>query len=158
VIRFATGGIDRLELGTGGIATLSGTKDFRINHVLSPATMNLKHVCMEGPEVLNYYRGRSVAGADGTVVAPLPGYWMAVNCEPGYQLTAIGVPQPNLHIAVEVSDAAGSIEFTIAGGVAGASVSWVVTGRRCDPQLGGPYIPEYAKTQEEQDAYAAANP
>jgi hypothetical protein len=137
-IRFATGGIDRVQLDAGGISTLSGSKDFRINHPLSPADMNLKHACLEGPEVLCVYRMRAVVGADGTVVAPLPAYWMALNCEPCYLLTSLGAPQPNLHVAAEVADSAGSIAFTIGGGVAGASVSWLVTGRRCDPQLGGP--------------------
>jgi hypothetical protein len=157
-VQFCTGGAARVEMSNVGFSVLSGTKNFRIDHVLAPATMWLQHASVEGPEVLCYYRGRSVVGADGTVVAPLPAYWMALNCEPSYQLTAIGAPQPNLHIAAEVADSAGSIAFTIGGGVSGASVAWVVTGRRCDPQLGGPYVPEYAKTQDEQDAYAAANP
>jgi hypothetical protein len=111
-LRFATGGADRVEMSNVGFSVLSGTKNFRIHHPLTPATMNLQHASVEGPEVLCYYRGRSVVGADGTVVAPLPAYWMALNCEPCYQLTSIGAAQPNLYIAAEVADSAGSIAFT----------------------------------------------
>jgi hypothetical protein len=54
---------------------------------------------------------------------------------PGYSLTAIGAPAPNLYIAQEVTNNS----FEIAGGAPGMKVSWQVTGIR-------------------QDAFAKANP
>jgi hypothetical protein len=46
-----------------------------------------------------------------------------------YQLTAIGAPGPNLHIAEEINQN----QFRIAGGTPGTKVSWQVTGIRQDP-------------------------
>jgi hypothetical protein len=45
-----------------------------------------------------------------------------------YQLTSIGEPAPNLHVAREISNN----RFDIAGGKSGLKVSWQVTGIRKD--------------------------
>ena len=59
----------------------------------------------------------------------LPAWFEAVNGDFRYQLTAVGRPSPGLYIAQEIS----SNSFQIAGGTAGAKVSWQVTGVRHDP-------------------------
>ena len=66
----------------------------------------------------------------------MPRYFARINKDPRYTLTPIGAPMPMLHIAEEVSDKAikdgGVCTFRIAGGVAGAKVSWEVKAIRND--------------------------
>ena len=67
-----------------------------------------------------------------------------------YQLTAIGAAMPGLHVAQEIQ----GHEFRIAGGVAGAKVSWEVTGVRDDPWAQDhPFQVEVPKTDAERGTY-----
>jgi hypothetical protein len=106
----------------------TGTKSFKIDHPLDPENKYLKHFCTESPEPLNVYRGRVELDPFGEAWVELPEYFEAINRDPLYHLTAIGAAMPNLHIAVEVQDN----RFFIAGGTAGASVSWRVEAVRND--------------------------
>jgi len=58
----------------------------------------------------------------------LPDWFEALNSGYRYQLTALGAPAPNLHVAAEVKKGC----FTIRGGAKGLRVSWQVTGIRQD--------------------------
>jgi hypothetical protein len=82
----------------------------------------------------------------GEAAIELPDWFSALNKDFRYQLTAIGAPRPNLHIAEEVfdtttkhgsddnsSDNNNGNRFKIAGGTSGMKVSWQVTGIRMDP-------------------------
>jgi hypothetical protein len=79
--------------------------------------------------MMNVYNGNATLDADGRAVVALPEWFEALNRDFRYQLTPIGAPGPNLHVAKEI---AGN-RFEIAGGAPGARVSWQVTGVRQDP-------------------------
>ena len=75
------------------------------------------------------YRGKIELDANGKAVVELPEYVELINRNYTYDLTPIGASMPNLYIAEEVSNG----KFLIAGGVAGKTVSWKLTGERNDP-------------------------
>ena len=80
----------------------------------------------------------------------MPSYFEALNSDARYQLTAIGAPAPNLHIAEKVRDS----RFRIAGGIPGMEVSWQVTGTRQDPIANANRLPvEQEKAPEARGAY-----
>ncbi|MCU0294148.1 MAG: hypothetical protein MUF10_19550, partial [Thermoanaerobaculaceae bacterium] len=118
---------------SGGVSitgTLSkGGGSFKIDHPLDPANRYLYHSFVESPDMMNVYNGNVTLDADGTAVVELPDYFDALNRDCRYQLTAIGGPAPNLHVARKVTDN----RFAIAGGTPGMEVSWQVTGIRKDP-------------------------
>ncbi len=142
VVVFANGGgAPIFAQGTGGSLFLdangnlsvsgaisAGTKDFRIDHPLDPANKYLYHASIESSEMKNIYDGVAVLDASGSATVELPDWFQAVNGDFRYQLTAIGAPGPNLHIAHEIANN----RFAIGGGQPGMKVSWQVTGVRHD--------------------------
>jgi hypothetical protein len=76
----------------------------------------------------NVYDGVVTLDAKGKATVTLPAYFEALNGDFRYQLTPIGGPAPNVHIANGVSNN----QFKIAGGPPRAKVSWQVTGIRQD--------------------------
>ncbi len=109
--------------------TLSKTAgSFMIDHPLEPARKYLYHSFVESPDMKNIYDGIAVLDSSGQATVTLPDWFEALNMEYRYQLTAIGAPGPNLHIAQEISQN----HFQIAGGAPGMKVSWQVTGTRHD--------------------------
>jgi hypothetical protein len=111
-----------------GFLTKSGTT-FRIDHPLDPENKYLNHSAVESPDMKNLYDGIERLEDDGSAWIELPKWFGELNQAFRYQLTAIGQPAPDLHIAEELSDN----RFKIAGGTAGMNVSWQVTGIRKDP-------------------------
>ena len=109
-------------------AITAGTKDFKIDHPLDPANKYLYHASVESSEMMNIYTGTTRMDAGGFAIVSLPDWFEAVNGDFRYQLTPIGVPAPNLHIAREITNN----QFVIAGGQPGMRVSWQVTGVRHD--------------------------
>jgi hypothetical protein len=101
---------------------------FRIDHPADPENQYLNHSFVESPDMMNVYNGNVVLDNRGEAWVQLPDYFETLNREFRYQLTAIGGPGPNLHVAQEVEDN----RFKIAGGSAGLKVSWQVTGVRQD--------------------------
>jgi len=131
--------------------TLSkGGGSFKIDHPLDPANKYLYHSFVESPDMMNIYNGNAILGRDGAAWITLPDYFEALNRDFRYQLTAVGAPGPNLHIAHEIAHN----RFQIAGGTAGAKVSWQVTGIRQDAfAQAHRIIPEVAKTGYEKGKY-----
>ena len=111
---------------TGTLHKAAGT--FRIDHPLDPANKTLSHSFVESPDMMNIYNGNITLDPSGEAVVVMPRWFNALNKEFRYQLTAIGAPGPNLHIAEEVK----GNHFRIAGGTPGMQVSWQVTGIRHD--------------------------
>jgi hypothetical protein len=109
-------------------AIFAGTKDFKIDHPLDPANKYLYHASVESSEMMNIYTGTTLMDLSGSASVSLPDWFEAVNGDFRYQLTAIGAPAPNLHIAREITNN----QFVIAGGQPGMKVSWQVTGVRHD--------------------------
>jgi hypothetical protein len=119
---------------------------FKIDHPLNPANKYLSHSFVESPDMKNVYDGVVVLDDNGEAEIKLPDWFGALNKDFRYQLTAIGAPGPNLHIAEEISDADTTTNyssnnknnknnslFKVAGGTSGMKVSWQVTGIRKDP-------------------------
>jgi hypothetical protein len=109
--------------------TLSGPdKQCKIDHPLEPENKFLIHACVESSERVNIYRGSVRLNTRGEATIRLPKWTQAFNTEFEYQLTPIGAPAPDLHVATEISDS----RFKIAGGPPGIRVSWQITGVRAD--------------------------
>ena len=133
------------------IGTLSKSGGgFRIDHPLDSANKYLNHSFVESPEMKNVYDGVAVLDANGEAAVMLPDWFEALNEGFRYQLTPVGAPAPQLHIANEIADA----QFRIAGGVPGQRVCWQVTGVRKDPWARAhPVVVEEPKTNDERGRY-----
>ncbi len=135
-----------------GNLTVSGTVakgggSFKIDHPLDPENKYLYHSFVESPDMMNIYNGNVTLDHSGAAVVTMPDWFQALNMEFRYQLTPIGAPGPNLYIAQEIE----GNQFRIAGGSAGAKVSWQVTGIRHDPYANAHRIPvEQAKPADER--------
>jgi hypothetical protein len=99
-----------------------------IDHPLEPRNRYLTHAAVSSPDMLNVYSGSVTLDARGASVVRLPRYFEALNMDHRIQLTGVGVPAPNLHVAQEVNKG----RFRIAGGAPGQKVFWQVTGVRQD--------------------------
>jgi len=98
----------------------------------------------------NVYDGVTTLDERGEAVVEFPEWFEALNRDFRYQLTAIGGPAPNLHIAEELTGG----RFRIAGGRAGMKVSWTLTGIRQDAWANANRIPvESAKPDKEHRTY-----
>lgn len=130
-----------LQKGGGG---------FKIDHPLDPANTYLNHSFVESDVRKNVYDGTAVLDDDGAATVVLPPWFERLNRDVRYQLTAIGAPAPELHIADELADN----QFRIAGGRAGLKVCWQVTGIRQDAWAQAfPLVVEEAKPADVCGAY-----
>jgi hypothetical protein len=77
---------------------------FQIDHPLDPANKYLFHSAIESSEMKNIYDGIVVLNANGEGIVELPTWFEPLNADFRYQLTPIGTPGPNLHIAEEISN------------------------------------------------------
>jgi hypothetical protein len=108
----------------GALSKASGT--FTIDHPVDPHGKILNHYFIEGPEMLNIYRGSVVLDGSGRAVVTLPDYFDALNRNPMVQLTGVGGPD-----VVYVAEKVAGNRFVI-GGKPGTEVYWQVTGERQD--------------------------
>ena len=108
------------------------------------------HNAVESSERKNVYDGIAQLDEDGAAWVELPEWFEALNGDFRYQLTGVGGPAPNLHVAEEVSEN----RFKIAGGEEGMKVCWQVTGSRKDPwAAANPFEVEQEKPEEERGRY-----
>jgi len=144
----ANGTVDGNLTVNGNLTKQSGS--FKIDHLLAPADKYLYHSFVDSPDIMNIYNGTIVLDGCGEAVVTLPAWFEALNRDFRYQLTAIGAPAPNLHIAEEVVDN----RFPIAGGGAALKVSWQITGIRHDVWADAHRIPvEEVKSPAERGRY-----
>jgi hypothetical protein len=149
----ATGGAEAAQFD--GKVTVQGelvksSGGFVIDHPLHPESMYLYHSFVESPDMMNIYNGKVVLDANGQASVMLPSYFKALNQDFRYQLTPIGAPAPNLHVAERIS---GDF-FKVAGGKPGLEVSWQVTGIRKDTYAEAHRIaPEVRKERINQGRY-----
>ncbi len=123
---------------------------FRIDHPDHPETHYLQHWFVESDEMRNLYDGIAVLDGKGSAEITLPAWFETLNEAVRYQLTPLGHPAPDLHIARECS--AGS--FVIGGGHPGQRVSWQVTGVRRDRWAVAHRLPaDLPKAEGEQGLY-----
>jgi len=133
--------------------TAFGDKPFKIDHPLDPQNKYLLHNAVESSERKNVYDGEEQLEANGEASVKLPDWFEALNGDFRYQLTAVGGPAPNLHVAEEISENSGN-RFKIAGGEEGMKVCWQVTGTRKDPwAAANPFEVEQEKPEEERGRY-----
>src|SRR5262249_16046990 len=90
----------------------------RSDQPLLAGRKDLAHSVVESAEMKNLYDGVVSLDAHGGCSVELPKWFGALNCDFRYQLTSIGEPAPNLHIAREISNN----RFDIAGGKSGMKV------------------------------------
>jgi hypothetical protein len=119
------------DLEVLGDLDVAGTKSFRVDHPSDPANRYLYHYCTEGAEPLTLYSGTVALDRRGSATVRLPEWFGALNADVRYQLTAIGQPAPNLHVARQATDGS----FRIAGGPSRGEVCWQLTARRDDAYL-----------------------
>lgn len=112
----------------GTFAVHGGIKAFRIDHPLDPENKYLIHASVESPEMTNMYSGSVRLDERGEATVHLPQWFDALNANCRYQLTAIGVPAPRLHVAERIA----ANRFRIAGGAPGMEVCWQVCAARRD--------------------------
>ena len=138
-----------------GRVTIIGTLQksagsFTIDHPLDPENKTLSHSFVESPDMMNIYNGTVVLDGGGSASVTLPEWFDALNRDFRYQLTPIGGPAPNLHVAQEIS----GNSFSIAGGPPGLKISWQVTGIRDDAYArSNPIVVEEDKSPEDRGRY-----
>lgn len=126
---------------------------FQIDHPVDPQNKYLNHFFVESAEMKNVYDGVAVLNARGQATVQLPKWFDSLNRDFRYQLTPIGGPAPNLHVADEIQDN----RFKIAGGEPGMKVSWQVTGSRKDKWAKANQVPvEERKKGEMRGRYLHA--
>jgi hypothetical protein len=134
---------------TEGLFKGSGT--FAIDHPLDPKNKLLFHSFVESPDATNIYDGIITLDDRGRATVQLPRYFLALNKDFKYFLTAIGEPMPGIHISRQIRrryffGLFGPPVFQIAGGPPDGRVSWQVNGVRRDPYIiKHPIIPEVKK-------------
>lgn len=133
-----------------GELSVTGAKQFQIDHPLDPENRYLAHACVESPEMKNVYDGVVTLDAEGVALVELPEWFEALNRDYRYQLTALGAPAPDLHVAEKIAEG----RFKVAGGKPHMEVSWQVTGIRHDASaMAHPTVVEQAKGPAERGLY-----
>jgi hypothetical protein len=122
---------------------------FKIDHPLDPANKTLSHSFVESPDMMNIYNGLATLDALGEAIIELPAWFEALNRDYRYQLTSIGAPAPNLHVAEKVVNG----RFRISGGPRHGEVSWQVTGIRHDAWAEAHRIPVEEEKPEAERGY-----
>jgi hypothetical protein len=112
-----------------GTCCAMGEAYTRIDDPLDPANKYLNQSLVQSADMSTLINGNVTLDANGEATVIVPAWFQASTGDYRYTLTAVGAPGPNLYIAQEL---AGN-QFKIAGGKAGAKVSWQVTGVRQDP-------------------------
>ena len=129
--------------------SVTGTKNFKIDHPLDPANKYLIHSCVESSERINIYSGNITTDGNGFSLVELPGYFQALNIDYRYQLTAIG-QKAQSWIETEINNN----QFTIKTDKPNVKVSWQVTGIRNDEYAKqNPMVVEEGKETAEKGKY-----
>lgn len=132
------------QLDVGGNFYAGGTKSFRIDNPMDPDNKFLIHFSIESDEIMNIYRGTVSLNANGEAEVELPEYFHLINKNFSYNLTAIGMPAPNLYIKQKIRNG----KFVIAGGAPNQEIDWVVYAERNDKYL--QKNPQLRNTQPEK--------
>jgi hypothetical protein len=117
----------------GGDVYVSGSVNksacsFLIDHPLDPENRLLRHNCVESPEHLLIYRGKSHLDAEGEAVIEMPEYFVALTKEDRATVTVTPVGKPFLVGYEWQSDHTGFLAY----GDPDREVSWVVYAERDD--------------------------
>jgi hypothetical protein len=116
-----------------GSLSVTGTKQFRIDHPLDPANKYLNHSCVESDEMANLYSGIAMTDEEGFATVELPEWFEALNRDFRYQLTVLDESDSDSFIMAKVASKIRGNQFMIRTSAPNAEVSWQVTGIRRDP-------------------------
>lgn len=132
-----------------GALSVTGTKNFKIDHPLDPENKYLYHAAIESSEVLNIYSGNITTDFNGEAGITLPDWFDAINKDLRYQLTVVGQFAQAI-----VADEVKNNRFTIKTNAPNVKVSWQVTGVRSDAAMKAhPFKVEEAKPESERGHY-----
>ena len=118
------------DVSITGNLSVTGTKNFRIDHPLDPENKYLYHAAIESSEVLNVYTGNVTTDETGNAVVALPNWFEAINRDFRYQLTVVG----QFAQAIVASKIRNN-HFAIKTSVPNVEVSWLVSAVRSDAAL-----------------------
>ncbi len=131
----------------GTLSKSAGT--FKIDHPQDPANKYLIHSFVESPDMMNVYNGNATTDANGYATIELPSYFMSLNKDFRYQLTAIGTFAQAI-VAEEVANN----KFVVQTDKPNVKVSWQVTGIRKDAFAeANRVVPEVEKEPENKGKY-----
>jgi hypothetical protein len=108
-----------------------GTKSFLIDHPLDPLNKTLMHYCIESPDPLLVYSGKTRTDGDGQAVVRMPDYFAALTKEDEARINLTPVGRPFL-TGAEWN--AGNTSFTVYGDP-GREVFYTVYADRDDPVM-----------------------
>jgi hypothetical protein len=149
MVIYSTGQVVVGDLKVDGTLTKAGG-GFHIDHPLDPQNKYLNHSFVESSDMKNLYDGIAVLDDNGQATVTLPDWFDTLNEDFRYQLTPIGAPAPQLHLADEIAKRT----LRIAGGSPRQRISWQVTGSRKDPWARtNPLSVEEAKAAVERGHY-----
>lgn len=107
------------QLRCGVLSKTGGT--FTIDHPIDPNNKILNHYFVEGPEMLNLYRGSVILDANGKAEVKLPDYFSTLNKNPHIQLTGVGTS--DVYVLEDIKG-----NTFVIGGKPYTKVYWQVTG------------------------------
>jgi hypothetical protein len=137
------------RVAVNGNLSVTGTKNFKIDHPLDPENKYLYHAAIESSEVLNIYSGNTTTDGSGDAVVTLPEWFEAINRDFRYQLTVVGTFAQAI-----VADEIKHNQFKIKTNAPAVKVSWQVTGIRSDAAIRKhPFKVEEDKLQSERGYY-----
>jgi len=137
------------DVSINGNLSVTGTKNFRIDHPLDPENKYLYHAAVESSEVLNIYTGNVTTDGRGEAAVQLPEWFEAINRDFRYQLTVIG----SFAQAIVSEEIKGN-RFIIRTSAPEVKVSWLVTAIRSDPGIiKHPFNAEEEKSRGERGYY-----
>jgi hypothetical protein len=132
----------------GGFS-VSGHKQFKIDHPVDPANKYLVHSSVESSEMMNIYTGNVTSDARGEATVRLPEWFEALNTDFRYQLTVVGQFAQAI-----VSHEIEHQQFQIKTNIPNVKVSWLVTGVRQDAYAKAyPMQVEVDKPEQERGFY-----
>ena len=137
------------DVTVSGNLSVTGTKNFKIDHPLDPENKYLYHAAIESSEVLNVYSGNIATDQDGSAVVILPEWFEAINRDFRYQLTVVG----QFAQAIVASKIKNN-RFKVKTNAPNVEVSWQVIGVRSDAALlKNPFRLEEDKADHERGYY-----
>lgn len=107
--------------------SVTGEKNFRIDHPDDPYNKYLFHASIESDEVLNLYSGNVTTDGSGVAIVTLPDYIQKINRNFRYQLTVIG----DFAQAIIYKELSNN-QFEIKTDKPNIKVSWQITCERYD--------------------------
>jgi hypothetical protein len=138
------------DVSVNGSLSVSGNKNFRIDHPLDPANKTLIHSCVESNERLLIYSGTVVTNGNGDATIELPSYFEALNINYRYQLTVVG----RVFAQVRIEDEISNNRFSIKTDKPNIKICWEVTGDRNDAfSKANPFVVEKEKSPTDRGKY-----